>query len=291
MDATRHSHLSLPRSIQDQWYLQPYSSPRGGLLVHEWLRTLELLPQEGRFRFHSSRKHYRSDQPSYGRSRLPHGYGLPLVLLLSSRYRLYVSRRRPSPLSHALIFRYAGFGVIWVTLWAGHQYNDRTPFLIAKLVLAAGLTAAYFEIEGPLEATFSFFNTVFATNWNAKEWRFRQTLDMWIVWVGMFTALAFIKIKEMRLTDRPEWPRIQRVTIIGSAITMVGYFVFELTRESKFVYNHYHPYVSILPILSFIVLRNATPYLRSTSSKFFMYFGSCSLETYIMQFHLFISGE
>jgi hypothetical protein len=72
---------------------------------------------------------------------------------------------------------------------------------------------------------------------------------------------------------------------------MAGYFVFELTRESKFVYNAYHPYVSILPVLAFIVLRNATPALRSTSSKLFIFFGQCSLETFIIQFHLFIAGE
>ena len=146
-------------------------------------------------------------------------------------------------------------------------------------------------MEGPLEATFSVLNTVFAMTWNAKEWRFRVTLDMWIVWIGMLTAFALIKVKEMRLTDRPEWPQWQRSAIIASAVTMFGYFVFELTRPSKFEYNHAHPYVSALPVLAFCVLRNATPYLRSTSSKFFMFFGKCSLETFIIQFHLFIAAE
>jgi len=185
----------------------------------------------------------------------------------------------------------AGFGIIWVTLWAGHKHNSKTPFLVSKLVVAAALTAAFFEIPGPLEKTFDVINTVFATSWNAGEWRFRQTLDMWIVWVGMLTALAFIKIKEHRITDDPRWPQWSRATVIASAVAMAGYFVFELTRESKFVYNGYHPYVSAIPVLAFCVLRNATPFLRSTSSKFFIFFGQCSLETFIIQFHLFIAGE
>jgi hypothetical protein len=176
-------------------------------------------------------------------------------------------------------------------MWAGHQYNDRTFFLVGKLVFSALLTAAYFQIEGPLDGTFSVLNTVFATTWNAKEWRFRVTLDMWIVWVGMLTALGFIKIKEARLTARPEWPQWQRWTIVGSAGTMAAYFAFELTRATKFVYNDYHPYISMFPVLAFCVLRNATPYLRSTSSKFFIFFGQCSLETFIVQFHLFIAAE
>ncbi|GAA6009960.1 hypothetical protein JCM10207_002174 [Rhodosporidiobolus poonsookiae] len=183
------------------------------------------------------------------------------------------------------------FGIIWVTLWIGHKHNDKPAFLLSKMVIAAGLTAVYFEMSGPLDKTFELINLVFGTTWNATEWRFRQTLDMWIVWLGMLTAYAFIKIKDLRLTDDPRWPVWQRYTIIASAVTMLGYFVFELTRESKFAYNAYHPYVAVLPVWSFVVLRNATPFLRSTSSKFFIFFGQCSLETFIIQFHLFISGD
>ncbi|BGP52441.1 hypothetical protein JCM10450v2_008419 [Rhodotorula kratochvilovae] len=183
------------------------------------------------------------------------------------------------------------FGIIWVTLWAGHKHNDKPAFLMSKLVVAAALTACYFEIPGPLEKTFDVINAVFGTAWNAGEWRFRQTLDMWIVWVGMFTAYAFIKIREHRITDDPRWPQWSRYTVVAAAVAMSGYFVFELTRESKFVYNAYHPYVAAVPVLAWCVLRNATPFLRSTSSKFFIFFGQCSLETFIIQFHLFIAGD
>jgi hypothetical protein len=176
-------------------------------------------------------------------------------------------------------------------MWSGNKYNDRTPFLVGKLVFASLLTAAYFSIEGPLEATFSFLNLVFATTWNAKEWRFRVALDMWIVWGGMLTALVFIKIKEHRLNDRAEWATWQRWSIVGSAITMALYFAFELTRKDKFVYNIYHPYISIFPVLAYTVLRNATPYLRSTNSKLFIYIGQCSLETFILQFYIYLSAD
>jgi len=183
------------------------------------------------------------------------------------------------------------FLIIWVTMWAGHKHNDNTTFLVVKICVAAALTAAYFQIPGPLEGTFAVLNRVFGMTWNAREWRFRVTLDMWIVWVGAFTALAFIKIKDLRLTERPEWPVWQRNTIIGSAVALAGYFIFELSCATKFVYNGYHPYVSAIPVLAFCVLRNATPYLRSTSSKFFVFFGQCSLETFIVQFHLFIAAD
>lgn len=176
-------------------------------------------------------------------------------------------------------------------MWAGNQHNENTTFLLSKIAIAAILTAAYFSIEGPLELTFSIFNSLFSANWNAKEWRFRVALDLWIVWIGMLTAFGFIKVKELKLTERPEWNLWQQRTIIGSAVTMFFYFLFELTRENKFVYNFYHPFISFLPILAFCVLRNSTLWLRSTNSKLFCFFGKCSLETFIVQFHLFIAAE
>lgn len=118
-------------------------------------------------------------------------------------------------------------------MWAGNKYNENTTFLVSKLVVASALTACYFSIEGPLEATFGALNTVFATAWVAKEWRFRVTLDMWIVWVGMFTALALIKIKEWRITERPMWAQWQQWTIWASAAAMTGYMVFEVRSPAS----------------------------------------------------------
>ncbi|GAA5875890.1 hypothetical protein JCM8547_001695 [Rhodosporidiobolus lusitaniae] len=182
------------------------------------------------------------------------------------------------------------FGIIWITLYIGHKHNDKPAFLLTKMAVVAALTAVFFGLEGPLEKTFELINTVFGTPWNAKEWRFRQTLDIWVVWVGMLTAYAYIKIMEYKIPDDPRWPVWRKWAIISSAVVMAGYFAFELTQD-KFSYNHYQPYVSSLPVLAFIVLRNATPALRSTSSKFFAFFGQCSLETFLIQYHMWIAGD
>jgi hypothetical protein len=107
----------------------------------------------------------------------------------------------------------------------------------------------------------------------------------------MLTAIAYIKIRELRLTDHPRWNTIQQGSIIASAVALVWFFVFELSQPSKFTYNKWHPYISVVPVLAFIILRNATTILRSASSRFFCFIGTCSLETFILQFHFWLAAD
>lgn len=175
------------------------------------------------------------------------------------------------------------FVIIWVTMWAGHRWNKRVLFVVPKLALSAALVAAFFLTERPLALAFSVINGVFGTEWFAREWAFRVTLDMYIVYWGMLAALVFIKVKEHKLTDDPRWPSVVKGSTWAAAAAMAWFFGYELTRPNKIAYNHTHAYLSIVPVAAFVVLRNATPALRSTSSKFFIYFGQCSLETFIIQ--------
>lgn len=164
------------------------------------------------------------------------------------------------------------FGIIWVTMYIGYNHNKKLPFMLAKIFVSAAITAAFHLHATPLELLFVSFNTVFNTEWNAKEWNFRVTLDMYIVYVGMLTALAVIKVQEDKIWERAWWPRVRALSYLMSVLGLVGYFAFEL-RHNKFEYNQYHPYISFVPVLSFVILRNATPLLRSTSSRAYIWVG------------------
>lgn len=183
------------------------------------------------------------------------------------------------------------FLIIWFVMWAGHQWNKNAAFLLIKLVVAAGLVHVLIQVPGVLEGIFSVLSLIFNIKWNASEWRFRVALDLWIVFGGMLFAYAFIKFSELKIAERDSWPNIRRYSIISSVAALVWYFYFELTRENKFVYNAYHPYISIVPILGFVILRNATPFLRMTTSKIFIFVGHCSLETFIIQFHVWLAND
>lgn len=181
--------------------------------------------------------------------------------------------------------------IVYFTMRIGKKYNVNTRFLVGKILFSALFTTAITKIPGILEAVFGVINFVCRTNWNVQEWRFRVALDMWIVYVGMLVAIAYIKLSD---TSNPYHRLVadyRSKVIPASAVSVVLFLMFQTTRETKFVYNAYHPYISWIPILGFIILRNATPNLRNTYSGAFAWIGKCSLETFTLQFHIWLAAD
>jgi N-acetylneuraminate 9-O-acetyltransferase len=183
------------------------------------------------------------------------------------------------------------FGVIWVTMWFGHELNSDMPFLLTKFAISAVLVTLFTTTPGILEQVFSFLELVARIKWDAAEWRFRTALDAWIVYAGMIVAILFVRVKGSGISSWPQWPRYRAIVITASAFTMPAFFIFAVTRANKFVYNKWHPYISFLPIVAFIVLRNSSQHLRNTHSAAFAFIGRCSLETFILQFHIWMAGD
>ncbi|KAL0578732.1 hypothetical protein V5O48_003288 [Marasmius crinis-equi] len=180
------------------------------------------------------------------------------------------------------------FVIVYATLAVAPQWNNNLPFLSLKILTSAGTMFIFLHESWPLEALFNFLQKIFHIHWSAREWAFRMKLDLWVVYHGMFTAIAVTKIRERRLVDSP---RLVKAAVGASILTLAWFMWFEVRQESKYTYNATHPYISVLPIMAYVILRNASEALRSTYSRAFAFVGRCSLETFVIQYHLWLAAD
>jgi hypothetical protein len=181
--------------------------------------------------------------------------------------------------------------IIYGTMITASQYNDRPLFVLSKIIVSAVLVTTFMHQPMLLDFLFGLLKLLCNIQWSAQEWTFRVTLDLWIAYIGMIFALAYNRFNALRLSDDPRWPLVAKITISLSSVGFVWYFAFELIQTSKFTYNAWHPYISFIPVLAFIALRNATVVLRSAHSRAFAFIGKCSLETFIIQYHIWLAGD
>lgn len=74
-------------------------------------------------------------------------------------------------------------------------------------------------------------------------------------------------------------------------LILLAYAFLDLTSTSKHTYNALHPFLSPFAVVAFVVLRNATPSLRKTHSRFLAFWGQVSLETNILQCHIWLADD
>ncbi|KAG0206900.1 hypothetical protein BGX28_001769 [Mortierella sp. GBA30] len=180
--------------------------------------------------------------------------------------------------------------VIHAMMYICHVHNRDPIFIISKITLTAIITALFVWKPFFINAIFDALKFAFGINWSASEWHFRLQLDVWIVFVGAFVGYGSIKVQELALTDHPHWHLFRQGAIILSLLGLLGFFHFA-TQIHKLEYNLHHPFISWIPILGFVTLRNCTATLRSTTSAFFEFIGKCSLETFIAQYHIWLASD
>ncbi|KAE8448436.1 hypothetical protein EG329_009501 [Mollisiaceae sp. DMI_Dod_QoI] len=197
------------------------------------------------------------------------------------------------------------FLIIYFTLRISHDRNPDTYFFLRKIVASAILVTCFTKIPGILELVAFILNKTFAISWNVQEWRFRTSLDLYIIYTGMI--LAALTIRRSHLKSGSAVPSTLIEKALQLSITYQGLFKFitfllalgllpgfwALTRRSpdKADYNWWQPYIAFIPILCFVTLRNCHRFLRNYHSVVFAWLGRCSLETYILQYHIWLAGD
>jgi len=181
--------------------------------------------------------------------------------------------------------------ILYTTFAVGARFNDRLAFVLVKIGISAAGVSWFMKQPWLLHGLFDILSRFCGIHWSSKEWAFRVNLDVYMVYIGMLASIAVIKVRELRLTDHTLWPLALKLSTGISVLMLAWFFVFELYQESKFTYNTWHPYISFLPVFAFVVLRNCTAMMRSMHSRLFAFAGKCSLELFIIQYHLYLAGD
>lgn len=191
--------------------------------------------------------------------------------------------------------------VIYLTMRIRHSWNYSLRFLLSKILISAIIVTASVRIPGVFEGVFRLLRKTCGIDWNVTEWRFRLQLDNYIVYIGMVAAIMFIRISDVLGGERPmnglfkvihdRFSRLRTISIVGAIAIIPGFWILTRRSPNKFDYNWWVPYISCFPILSFIVLRNCSRHARNFYSSIFVWLGRCSLETFTLQFHIWMAAD
>lgn len=180
------------------------------------------------------------------------------------------------------------FIIIYVTLWAGKDYDLGPWFILGKMLVSA-LFVRQFTLNDKVLENVEWLCHVIGIRFEAVEWKFRTALDMYIVYVGMGIALLVHCYNFQKLTAQS---RNRKVFLIASCLIILIYFGLAQQFPTKESYNNvFHPYFSSLPVVAYIFARNSTKKTREQYSKAFAWLGKISLETYVLQYHIWLAGD
>ena len=144
----------------------------------------------------------------------------------------------------------------------------------------------------------------------SPEYEFRFQTDKYSAWFGMCCGFMWGKFQAYMQwcygedasetaiasgdaeTDKKAGnPKKQQAMYLqrgaGVALLLGWYFAFGNTAD-KHTYNPQHPYIFWMPIAGWLMLRNSSKYLTELHSTALEFMGRITLETYVLQFHVFM---
>lgn len=152
--------------------------------------------------------------------------------------------------------------------------------------------------QGFFESVFSVWPVakLFELNGSIHEWWFRWRLDRFAVIHGMLFAFVYLVLQRCQVLSEGKGEplfstRISNILLFLSVVSFITYSIWASSCKNKTECNEMHPYISVVQILAFILIRNIPGYARSSYSSFFAWFGKISLELFICQYHIWLAAD
>jgi len=188
---------------------------------------------------------------------------------------------------------------VYFSLLVYKEGNDRTSVLLVKCLGCVVSVYVLWDVPGVFGVVFYPFRWLLKYTDPTKpevdpmhEWFFRSGLDRYIWIYGMICAFCHPKYEAfLKWVDKkPANTRVSIQTVICVTTCAVLWWYHQtFFILPKLEYNKTHPYTSWIPITCFVILRNLTQTLRNFYVQLFCVCGKITLETYVSQFHVWLS--
>jgi len=187
---------------------------------------------------------------------------------------------------------------VFIPLFICYQLNDSFTILFVKILCTLAGAYVLYDVDGvfqplmaPFRAILEFHDPLHPENSPMHEWFFRSGLDHFVWVFGMFCAFAFpwFDAKLMAIESLAASKRtMMKLAVFGATFGLGAYWYVNYFALPKRQYNKVHPYTSFIAIFVYLVLRNITEFLRRRHLHLFAWCGKITLETYILQFHVWM---
>lgn len=183
------------------------------------------------------------------------------------------------------------FLMVYASMFAFSSVNhDKWGIRLKLMVLGLIIYLIWDVNNGLFDFVFAWLGTksvIGANNGSVWEYYFRTSLDHWSSFLGMIFALNF-PLAEQYFSKAKGFPLII-ASILMAALGIWWFTNFYLLE--KFAYNLTHSYTAIIPLTVYIFFRNITPYVRGYVSMSMHDLGKTTLETYLLQHHIWLSSN
>jgi len=191
------------------------------------------------------------------------------------------------------------FFVVYLTMRVGHSQNHTKWWVRIKMAVLALMIFLIWDCDFGL---FKYIHIPFfgytpmmgAGAGSMWEWYFRSSLDHWSTFLGMIFALNFpiSSLFYRKLEAQTPCVHYTAKALVGIALLVAFYFwVTGPFMDNKFDYNQTNAYFGFVPLIVYIYFRNLTPFLRNHSMDLLHQIGKSTLETYLMQHHIWLTSN
>ncbi|KNH04227.1 O-acetyltransferase-like protein [Perkinsela sp. CCAP 1560/4] len=186
--------------------------------------------------------------------------------------------------------------LVYLTLVVYRSGNTRSLWVGLKIACAAGGAFVIWDILPrkdfdalwlPLKAVLQFQHRHGPHQDDPMyEWYFRSKLDHFIWIWGM--AIAFLLPGVERYMAWLGGARRRSIPCVVLLLSTMASYWWRYLHLRTIEYNSYHPFVSVVAVLSYVALRNLFPCLRQHYLALFQRVGTLTLECYLAQMHIWM---